>query len=282
MRLSFLLAFLVSFAAADIALSKPGSGQTFTASGGKVSIPVEFSDNGKQPVMKLFQYYIFSLCYGGNDANFKCIKGNKVEPNDLSKDGDLYSATATFDSTAAENGQYFLQIYGYISGDGDNTFQSIQYSGRFILKSMQGTVGTTLTTTSQPANQVAYQTGTDHATGDTSASFTIPYTQQTGSTRYAPMQMQPSGSVTATTWTRRFPTSAVTMYSTFNPSMQQASTITPGWSYTITSAVNWASPKPYPTQNNGWYDPKKRQTLTTRKLNLKQWVGSKFATESQG
>ncbi|CEP64428.1 Kre9p LALA0_S11e03884g [Lachancea lanzarotensis] len=282
MRLSLLLAFLVSFAVADIALDKPGSGLTFTASGGTVSIPVEFSDNGKQPTLDKFKYYVFSLCYGGNGVtsdDFTCINGNKVEPSDLTKNGDLYTSTATFDSTAAKNGQYFLQIYGYISGDGAATFSSTQYSARFLLSSMQGTVGTTLTTTSQPVNQVAYNTGTQ-GTGIDSASFSIPYTEQTGSTRYAPMQMQPTGSVTATTWTRRFPTSAVTMYSTFNPSMQQASTLTPGWSYKITSAVNWATPQPYPTQNNGWYDPKSRQTLTTRKINLKQWKGTGFETNS--
>ncbi|SCU99581.1 LAME_0G03972g1_1 [Lachancea meyersii CBS 8951] len=281
MRVGLLWAFLVSLAAADIALNKPGSGNTYTASGGTVSIPVEFSDNGKVPTLDVIQYYVFALCYGDNTDDFNCVTGDsKMKLSDFDHSGDLYSTTASFSSSLVGNGQFFLQVNGYISGDGDNAYQSLQYSARFILKSMSGTIATTLTTTSQPANQVAYQTGTNTGAGDTSASFSIPYTEQTGSTRYAPMQTQPSGSVTATTWTRRFPTSGVTMYSTYNPSMQQASTVTPGWSYTIDSAVNWASPRPYPTQNGAWYDPKSRQTLTTRKLNLKQWVGTGFSSSS--
>ncbi|SCV03411.1 LANO_0G03972g1_1 [Lachancea nothofagi CBS 11611] len=276
MRFTLLWAFLLSFAVANIALEKPTQGQTFSPSGGKLSIDVQWHDDGKQPTIDKFEYYTVLLCYGSN-SEVKCIKQTNpftVQAADVTKDGDEYSVTATFDSTIAGNGQYYLQLYGFISDDGGNLMQSIQYSPRFLLSSMAGTITPTVSTTSQPANQVQYNTETNKATGDISKSFTIPYTEQTGPTRYAPMQMQPSGSVTATTWTRRFATSSVTYYSTFYPSQEQVSTITPGWSYTITSAVNWATPQPYPSQNGAWYDPKSRQSLTTRKLNQSNFKSS--------
>jgi hypothetical protein len=43
------------------------------------------------------------------------------------------------------------------------------------------------------------------------------------------------------------------------------STVTAGWSYTISSAQNYASPALYPSDNGGWYDPQskvKSATLT--------------------
>ncbi|SCU87452.1 LADA_0E04082g1_1 [Lachancea dasiensis] len=280
-----LWAFFISLVVADIALVEPGTGKSFSPSGGTLSIPVKWNDDGKAPTLSKIEYYVFNLCYGNND-NIDCVEqsgdNNKVESSDLKKGDDgYYSETATFDSSAAGNGQYFLQVYGFIKDLGGGTiYQSIHYSPRFTLKSMKGTISPSVTTNTQPTAQVAYQTATAAQTGDTSKSFTVPYTKQTGSFRYAPMQTQPSGSVTATSWTRRFPTSAVTFYSTYQTSVQQASTITPGWSYTITSEVNWATPRPYPSQNGGWYDPKSRQTLTTRKLNLKQWVGHAFASSA--
>jgi len=98
-----------------------------------------------------------------------------------------------------------------------------------------------------------------------SASFSIPYTLQTGLTRYAPMQMQPGSVLTKnkSSWSRRHPTSAVTFFTSIRPSPAQSSTITPGLSYTMTSVVNDASPALYPSQNGGWYNPSKLLTKPT-------------------
>ena len=97
-----------------------------------------------------------------------------------------------------------------------------------------------------------------------------PYTMQTGVSRFAPMQMQPQSAVTAQTWTRKFPTSSVSLYSTLRKSPDKLTTITPGWSYTLPSDYNYATPAPFPSDNGGWYNPKDRQTLSARKVNLKR------------
>ena len=41
-------------------------------------------------------------------------------------------------------------------------------------------------------------------------------------------------------------------------------------SYNVKSGVNYASVAPMPSDNGGWYDPKERMTLTTRKINLRK------------
>ena len=104
-----------------------------------------------------------------------------------------------------------------------------------------------------PSDQIS---ASGKASEDTSASFTIPYTLQSGLRRYAPMQMQPGTKVTATTWTRAFPTSAVTFYSTKGPKPNALVTTTPPWSYSYSSEVNWASVAPYPTN---WYPASQRK-----------------------
>lgn len=160
-----------------------------------------------------------------------------------------------------------MQIYAaYRAG------YTLHYSGRFTLKGMDGV----LTVTFPPVN---YITGPDGGTSITTGaagavidtrSFTVPYTKQTGISRFAPMQQQPGDSVTATEWTRKYETSAVTYFSKLQSSMEQLTTITPGWSYTRPSDYNYATPAPFPTNNGGWYNPEERQTFSTRKLNLKR------------
>ncbi|RPA93154.1 cell wall synthesis [Choiromyces venosus 120613-1] len=71
-----------------------------------------------------------------------------------------------------------------------------------------------------------------------SASMAIPYTLQTGPTRYAPMQTQPGQSITATETRRQYPTSAYTIFTTKGPIPNIQATITQGWDYTVTSKIN--------------------------------------------
>ena len=257
---------------ADVAIVSPGEGDKFSASGDYVSIKVLWNNNNDAPSADKFKEYKILLCSGSN-SDFKCNDdaANTVQASDITKgDTSTYQYNAKFKASLFGNGQYFLQMVALIT---DSQY-TIHYSPRFSLASMAGTSTPKVSTTSQPGPEVHYQTGTkttENSAVDTSKSFTVPYTLQTGLTRYAPMQMQPTGSPTATTWTRKFPSSAVTYYSTLLnwKSLQQVSTITPGWSYIISSDVNWATPAPNPSQNGGWYNPKSRQSLTTRKKNSK-------------
>ncbi|SCW03154.1 LAFE_0G04148g1_1 [Lachancea fermentati] len=265
----WIIVLLASSVFGDVSIVAPSAGGTYEPSGSTVSIDVKWADDNSTPKLSDIDSYTFLLCYGSN-ANIKCLDSttDTVEASTVSADSDdKYTHAFSFSSSLAGNGQYFIQINAISKKLG----YTLHYTPRFTLKSMSGTSTQTYSTNTQPPAQTDITSGgnTNVATTtvDTSVSFTVPYTLQTGLTRYAPMQMQPGTTVTATTWTRRFPTSAVTYYSTFRNSLNQVSTVTPGWSYILSSAVNYASPAPFPVSNGGWYDPKSRQTLTTRKRN---------------
>ncbi|QLG75028.1 hypothetical protein HG535_0H03550 [Zygotorulaspora mrakii] len=272
MMLSFVrLAFLFSLLGAvlgDVTVVSPERGQTFSGSSGTVSITVEWMDNGAYPPTNRITSYDFTLNYGPND-NIDAVGPirRRVAASDVTRSSNnVYSYTVSFRSDFCGNGQYYIQVFSAVDGSRDS--YTINYSPRFRLTSMQGSTTFTYTDTTQPGGQTrAYtNTQTSSASIDT-RSFTVPYPMQTGISRFAPMQLQPATRMTATTWTRRFTSSAVTYYSTFRTTLDQVTTITPGWSYTLPSGFNRASPALYPSQNGGGYDPKEKQSLSTRKIN---------------
>ncbi|KAI5952434.1 KRE9 [Candida jiufengensis] len=268
MRFNFLILTLLSiipstFAAVDI--TSPEQGDQFSGTSGSASVQVQWKDDGSSDdalSLDNVEFYTLTLCTG--------LSGT-IQPTKLVlKEQQFPSKTATLSvpQTDYANGYYFVQIYTSFK----NGATTIQYTPRFRLTGMSGTAGTYIVTVTGDSPQ-GQTSGYDPATNtDFSSSFTVPYTLQTGKTRFAPMQMQPGSTVTATTWTRRFPTSAVTYYTTKQKSPVVMSTITPGWSYTASSEVNWASVAPYPTN---WYAASERKvshasiTATKKK---KRWL----------
>lgn len=276
MRLStgsilYALVFLVSYVLGDVNTVSPLAGAKFSPSSGTVSIPVKWMDNGAYPSLSKISYYTLSLCTGANN-DIDCIAtiATQIKPSALSQDEEgVYSYTASFSSTLTGNGQYYIQVYAWVNNQGSTT----HYTPRFQLTSMGGTTSYTYSDSVAPTPQTSIQTTTTNtaqATTIDSRSFTVPYTKQTGTSRFAPMQMQPMTKVTATTWTRKYATSAVTYFSTFGSLPEQATTITPSWSYTISSGVNYATPAAMPSENGGWYQPSKRLSLSARKMNLRK------------
>jgi len=75
----------------------------------------------------------------------------------------------------------------------------------------------------------------------------IPYTEQTGSTRFAPMQTQPGSRITAKSLSRQYPTSSYSVFKTKAGPPKVQTTITQSWDYTRTSKENTASPAPGPS-----------------------------------
>lgn len=245
----FLLTFF-AYVLADVDLTAPKKDQTFTASGGSVEVEIKWDDDADEDSdysLTQAKSYSVLLCTGSSSA-IECFK-TYVDGEDVE---DVTSYKAEIDTDTCDDGFYFFQVYVAY-----NELQStIHYTNRFELKGMSGstktlTVANTYTGDSPPA-----QTSGTVANAD-SKSFTVPYTLQTGKTRYAPMQLQPPTKVTAKTWTRKFPTSAVTYYSTAAPTPSIKSTITPGWSYTFTSLHNWAEVAPTPSVR---YNPSERVT----------------------
>lgn len=260
--------YFTKFVLGDVQVVSPKENATFSGSSGSVSIELEWMDNGAYPSIDKISYYTFTLETGPNldiQAVGTIIK--EVSPDDITLSSDVYSYTVDINADMAGPGQFYIQVYAFV----DNQGYTINYSPRFSLTSMSGASTYTYVGTTPPVGQTDIQTTTQTATASIdSRSFTISYTAQTGISRFAPMQLQPATSITATTWTRRFQTSAVTYYSTYRSTLDQQTTITPGWSYTLSSGMNLATPAAYPSANGGWYDPKERLTLSTRKINLKK------------
>ena len=255
---------------ADVTISSPTSDKTYTAVGGSVTVPLKWFDDSNYPPLDKIESYTFSLCYGPNtDISNVYTIGKQIPSTDITVttngDSKIYSYDSVIPASIVGNGQFYIQVYAVVKGQQGDT---IHYSPRFSLSGMTGAATFTYTYSTQPPAITEIHTGDSNNGGTTinSASFSIPYTLQTGKTRYAPMQMQPGSKVTATTWTRKFPTSKVTFYSTYRKSLDQVSTITPGRSYAMTSDINFASPALMPSANGGWYNPSKRLSLTPKKI----------------
>lgn len=251
------LGALVGFVAADVSISKPNPSQTYTVDGDSVTVNITWIESNAIPLLSKITSYSFLTCTGPN-TGIDGIEDTliKVSASDISD----YTYSYAIPASAGADGPYYVQIYA-ATADG----YTIHYSNRFTLEGMTGSLKPNGTDSSPPDAQTKISTGsgTTLAASALSASFKLAYSQQTGLTRYAPMQTQPGSTVTATTWTRKFPTSAVTYYSTALLSLAQVSTVTQGWDYTMSSAVNWASTAPAPSDNGGWYNPSSRLKSAT-------------------
>ncbi|KAG0677930.1 hypothetical protein C6P41_002868 [Kluyveromyces marxianus] len=266
MRVLLLLFLYVFGVIADVSIVSPEGGETITASGGKVTFNVKWEDDDANPPLSEVISYKFLLCTGTDDDIVGIKELGPVKASDIS--GNSYNAVFS-DDVAPSDGTYFIQVFANFPDDGF----TIHYSGRVKLKGVDGTLTTkvpTVTDTAGPPPQINVA-----AASINSASFSIPYTKQTGISRFAPMQLQPGSTVTMRTWSRKYPTSSISYYATLLNSLEQKTTITPGWSYIINSDFNYATPAAFPSDNGGWYDPKKRQTMSVKKLNVKRALATR-------
>ncbi len=259
--ISFIITTLAGLCKADVDITSPTSSTAVTADSGQVSFSIAWKDDGSSPDISDASTYTFKLCTGPNSDIISVDVSSAVSASSISDD--KYSAK--FDASKYASGNYYVQIYATYSSGG----YSIHYSPRFEIT---GLTGSTKASGSGDSPDAQYSLA---ASSDNSASFSVPYVSQTGKTRYAPMQMQPGSTVTVSTWSRRFASSAVTYYSTFKKSPVVLSTVTPGWSYTMESLVNEATPAPFPSAV-GWYPASKRLLSvsldgSTRTIKKSRW-----------
>lgn len=266
----FLLAILKS-CLAQIDITSPEAGDEIEVSDSEVTVSIKWDDDDDSPTMDEIATIKFVLCTGPNDDIQALADSGTITASEIS--GNSYKAT--FSANAAADGLFYIQLYAALSNGGHMT----RYSGRFTIEGMTGSIEPS-GTGSAPDGETDDGATTTDADADTSASFTVPYTKQTGKTRYAPMQMQPGTKITVSTWSRRFPSSAVTYYSTAAASPVVLSTVTPGWSYTMSSFINYATPAPFPSVVS-WYAPSKRLASATldssasekkRRMMKKRWA----------
>lgn len=237
-----ILAAFASFVVADVAFSSPKADDSFAASSGTVSFDVKWQDtslDGDKLGLDNAKSFTLLLCTGAN-TQIQCLS----EPIFSERTFTNYEYKATIQASLVASGNWYLQMYTVFDDESTTT----SYSSRFQLTGMTGPAATFVVTAigPAPAGQTSL-TGAGGATSYDSKSFELPYTAQTGIYRFAPMQTQPGPTITATTWSMRFPTSAYTPYATKAAPPKILSTVTPGWDYTPESADNWASVAPYPT-----------------------------------
>lgn len=250
----FSFVLLLRLAFADVDIQQP-SKSSYDGSGGTLSIDVSWKDDDdsdSDTSLSNVQWYSIVLCTGSNSE----IHPVYTVPNKVS--AKKTSDTIEIDNDKLPNGIYFVQVYADFSQG-----HTIHYSSRFKVTGMKGEAST-LTFKSNAltisGDSPGDQIDVDAGGSINSASFTVPYTEQTGKTRYAPMQTQPGTKITATAYSRRQATSAYTPYKSLSPSPNVRSTITPGWSYSVTSKTNTNHQAPYPTY---FYPASSRVKLAT-------------------
>ena len=131
----------------------------------------------------------------------------------------------------------------------------INYSSRFTLAAMTGEFGPDIaealgpgTGTTGPTDPPAAAVGPAPAAANPGGDqFAIPYDQQTGNVRYAPMQPLPPNSITAQNTSPLWPTSSVVIATTFLPIPTVTTTYTQAATWVFTSHPNnvITSIKPY-------------------------------------
>ncbi|KAL9131115.1 MAG: hypothetical protein Q9217_000877 [Psora testacea] len=242
-RLFAFLAAVASCVLADVEFTSPSAGAT--VAGGK-TLAVEWKDSGdKPPISQLTTYQLF-LCAGGNDQESFIQLAPIVTQGQFSK-GDSASGTVQLSIGGSDENAYNDSFLKMISTAPGGTV--INYSDRFTLTGMTGTFPPNVETgikeitgTSGPKTENNVDDNADGASGGSE----VPYSMQTGPTRYAPMQVKPGTKITAKSPTMPYPTSSAELAKTFLPPPKQVTTITMSVTYAASSIENMASPAPPP------------------------------------
>lgn len=219
----------------DISITSPAAGATFTSSS---TITIEIADTAASPSFAQIAAVTVLLCTGPN-ADINCFYTG-IKGETLAALGTSIPFPITPAKALASNGLFYFQIYSTTTTGGD----TIHYSERFSLTGMTGTLQATSGGDETPPNPVVnLNLNINPLTANT-----VPYTLQTGLTKYAPMQQQPVSKVTLPlSASRRHPTSAVSYFTTYSQQPIQITTITPSITYSISQYVNYAAVAPNPT-----------------------------------
>ncbi|KAJ9625381.1 Cell wall synthesis protein kre9 precursor [Knufia peltigerae] len=211
-------ASLLSFALADVEVTSPAAGASLSG----LELTVEWKDSGDTPKLADLASYQLFLCAGGNDADDYIQLATLVTTGDFAK-GNSVTATLTAGVGGNVQNAYFLKFISAATGG-----TVVNFSNRFSLTSMTGTFPAAVTTglksvtgTKGPATQNNIQSaqnpaagagGADAAPANGNSVYSVPYTLQTGTIRYAPMPPRAPTKITAKAASPQWPTSAYTVY----------------------------------------------------------------------
>jgi len=244
-----LLAAITPFALADIEFTSPAAGAKLTGGG---SINIEWKESGNSPSISDLTTYQLFLCAGGNDDT------TFIQLTAITTSGTFAAGNKAIGTVGVGVGAstplnaYFLKIISVAKEGGTVT----NYSPRFSLSGMTGTFppnvlagAKAVTGTDGPpaVNQVANNANNAAPVG--ASEYAVPYTMQTGLTKFAPMQPVPPSKITKKNPTPQFPTSAVSFASTFLPTPKQVTTMTMSQTFSVSSMENTAPAAPMPSDD---------------------------------
>lgn len=247
-----LTTLLLHPASADISFTSPAGGSTQDSSG----ITVEWKDSGHAPALSDLTTFNLFLC-SGDDAHILPLV--TLAQNQLVATSSKLSFPVPPNVGDTTKNAYFLKIEAVAAAGG--TVQN--FSDRFSMKNMAGVFsdvvaqqlkgisGTKGPPTVNAVVGVGAQQPPPPAAGGGgvpagTAGFDVPYDQQGGATRYAPMQPMAGTKITAQDMKRQWPTSAYTIYTTNGAPPAIATTITQPQTGSVASIANPAAAAPMP------------------------------------
>ncbi|EWC44473.1 hypothetical protein DRE_06741 [Drechslerella stenobrocha 248] len=250
--LSLLLAAAVAPAAvhAEVLFSTL-AGKSFT--GGR-TFTVSWKDDGNEPKLVVNNAFTLDLCTGSNSDIYPLttlVAGQTF----LGAQGT--ASVNVLPGIAGNGASYFLRMT-WTAAEGT----VVNYSQRFAMTGMVGV----FTPPQIQANAVGDTTPpkAEHPVrplvlDPEGGQYAVPYNQQSGDVRYAPMQPRPGSVITANKMKRLNPTSAYTVFTTKGPAPGVTTTVTQPMTYALTTVVNEAEPAPMPDDDmarflNRWKD----------------------------
>ena len=177
--------------------------------------------------------------------------------------GTTAEGTVTANIAGTLKNGYYLKMISTAKEGGTVT----NYSNRFSITGMTGTnpatVPSTITGTAGPDTVNAVANGAAAAAANPAAAdgglYDVAYADQTGLTKYAPMQGIPPTKITAKNFSPKYPTSSVSIATTWLPKPTVQTTMTQTQTFSVSSMENTAAPQAGPSGDmqkflNRWKD----------------------------
>ncbi|KKK13859.1 hypothetical protein ARAM_001536 [Aspergillus rambellii] len=226
---------LTSTVLADIEFTVPNS--TTTLKGGDV-VTAMWKDSGKAPrISELVQYDLF-LCAGGDDPAIYEDVALLMQDVALAR-GNSVSFAIDPKFSGNDTNAYFLKMVA----SGPDAFV-VNFSERFTLTDMTGSFPPRL-----QATKSDFSTDTEDILQKRRVvvdPFTVPYSLQTGPTRYAPMAKRPGTAIATTSPVPQYPASPYNIATHYLEPATVLTTLTATDTRTLIDMENTAAPAPNP------------------------------------
>lgn len=184
-------ALFLQLARADVAPNLPERGSTFVTNNKTLEIPVVWLESGLQPLLPQIVNYTFALCRGPRDDIESVVKlGTNIRASKLSNTTHNSFEAKLSNTKALEDDYYYIQIVA--SG---KEFNTIHYTNIFYLLSEEVYPDQDLLYARPPPPVTNFYSQLKETSTIDTKSYFVPYLEQTGSVKYAPMQPLPSKSV---------------------------------------------------------------------------------------